>query len=87
MRGGNRGASTLITKILVPLDGSAESERVAGWVAGLSRALGAEVVLLAVVNPQDHEPPGEQFPSPHPSLRGAAGEGPHDRLDGTLVVG
>lgn len=40
-------------KILVPLDGSTNSELVLGWVNGLAKALQAELVLLAVVNPAD----------------------------------
>lgn len=40
-------------RILVPLDGSAESERVLQWVAPLARRLGAHVTLLAVLEQPD----------------------------------
>ena len=36
-------------KILVPLDGSTNSELVLDWVTGLAKSLGAELVLLGVV--------------------------------------
>ncbi len=39
--------------ILLPLDGSEESESISKWVSGLARALGARVTLLAVVDPVD----------------------------------
>ena len=38
-------------KILVPLDGSTNSEKVLAWVTGLAEKLKAELVLLAVVTP------------------------------------
>lgn len=38
-------------KILVPLDGTENSEMTLGFVAGMATALGAEIVLLGIVDP------------------------------------
>ena len=43
----------MFEKILVPLDGSEQSERIGGWCCGLARALGSEIVLFAVVDPDE----------------------------------
>ena len=68
----------MFKKILVPLDGSEQSERIGGWACGLARGLGADIVLLGVVDPDDIAMPG------HGSGYGgagstAAGEGPYDQ--------
>lgn len=41
----------MIKKILVPLDGSANAQRVLGWTSGIARALKAEIELFAAVDP------------------------------------
>ena len=38
-------------KILVPLDGSSNSEQILGWVVGLATVVRAEIIVLAVVDP------------------------------------
>ena len=43
----------MFKKILVPLDGSEHARKIVGWATGLARALGAEVVLLSVIDPED----------------------------------
>ncbi len=43
----------MFKQILVPLDGSEYAENIEGWVAGLARPLGANIALLAVVNPDE----------------------------------
>ena len=47
----------MFKKILVPLDGSENSELIGGWVTGLAQAIGAEMMLLAVIDPPDVELP------------------------------
>jgi len=48
----------MFDRILVPLDGSEHAERISGWVMGLAKSIGAEVELLAVVNPTQLTVPG-----------------------------
>lgn len=43
----------MFKNILVPLDGSEQSERIGGWCCGLARALGSDIVLFAVVDPDE----------------------------------
>ncbi len=43
----------MFKKILVPLDGSEHARKIVGWATGLARALGAEIVLLSVIDPED----------------------------------
>ncbi|MEX0761485.1 MAG: universal stress protein [Dehalococcoidia bacterium] len=43
----------MFKKFLAPLDGSENSERITGEVAALAKSLGSEVVLLAVVDPDE----------------------------------
>lgn len=45
----------MFKKILVPLDGSEHSRRIVGWATGLAGALGAEIVLLSVIDPEEIE--------------------------------
>lgn len=47
----------MIKKILVPLDGSANAEKIAGWSEGLAEAFEASFVLLSVVDPEKIERP------------------------------
>ncbi len=65
----------MFKKILVPLDGSEYAEKIGGFVAGLARPLGAEIVLLAVVDPAEVRLP-EAMPDPGHSVPGHA---PYDR--------
>ncbi|MBI2964959.1 MAG: universal stress protein [Chloroflexi bacterium] len=41
----------MFRKILVPMDGSNISEGIAGWTTSFARPIGAEMILLAVVDP------------------------------------
>lgn len=65
-----------INKILVPLDGSENAEKIGGWVAGLAQPLGAEVVLVTVVDPDRIELPESTAEHGHP-IPGRPG--PYDR--------
>ncbi len=60
----------------MPLDGSENAEKIGGWVAGLARALEAEVALVSIVNPEKIELPRSTAEHGHP-IPGKAG--PHDR--------
>lgn len=62
-----------IKKILVPLDGSENAEKIGGWVAGLALPLGAEVVLVTIVNPDKIELPRSTAEHGHP-IPGRAGQ-------------
>ena len=42
----------MFKKILVPLDGSENSELISGWVEGMAKLMGSKVMLLAVVDPR-----------------------------------
>lgn len=64
----------MFKKMLVPLDGSSNSERILPWVAGLAQPLGASVELLAVIEPENLALPGGM---PEPPRRGSD-FGPHD---------
>src|SRR5689334_15722958 len=44
-----RGVSTMFQRLLVPLDGTVESERAIAFASGLARALGSEIRLLEVL--------------------------------------
>lgn len=48
----------MFKKILAPTDGSEVSERIAAWTASMARPLGAEVVLLTVIDPRKVTSPG-----------------------------
>ena len=43
----------MFKKILVPLDGSEHARKIVGWATGLARVLGAEIILLSVIDPED----------------------------------
>ena len=43
----------MFKKVLVPLDGSEHARKIVGWATGLAGALGAEIVLLSVIDPED----------------------------------
>ena len=49
-------------RILVPLDGSEEAERICGWMIGLAGSLGSEAGLMAVVDPESFTLPGRSLP-------------------------
>ena len=54
-----------MAKILVPLDGSENAEKIGGWVSGLARPFDAEVVLVTIVDPDKIElPRSTAEPSP-----------------------
>ncbi len=55
-----------IDKILVPLDGSENAEKIGGWVAGLAQPLKAEVVLVTIVDPDKIELPRSTAEHGHP---------------------
>ncbi len=55
-----------IKKILVPLDGSENAERIGGWVAGLAVPLEAEVVLVTIVDPDKIQLPDSTAEHGHP---------------------
>ncbi len=65
----------MFRKVLVPLDGSEYAEKIGGFIAGLARPLGAEVVLLAVVNPNELRLPEGMADPGHP----VPGHAPQDR--------
>lgn len=68
----------MFKKMLVPLDGSDQAERIGSWASGLARSLGTEVVLLSVVNPDDLDLP--EYSPEHTRVGGtSAGAGPYDR--------
>jgi len=41
----------MFKRILLPLDGTEQSESICGWVTGFARAIGAEIELLMVTDP------------------------------------
>jgi nucleotide-binding universal stress UspA family protein len=47
----------MFKKILIPLDGTENAEQIGGWAVGLAQAIGADVELLAVVDPNEIELP------------------------------
>ena len=63
-----------IKKILVPLDGSENSEKIGGWVAGIARPMKAELALATVVDPDRLELP--EFPPVGAAAAGAGDERP-----------
>jgi nucleotide-binding universal stress UspA family protein len=64
-----------IKKILVPLDGSENAEKIMGWVAGIARPVRAEIVLTTVIAPTKVELPettagrGQPFPGPRDEVQ------------------
>ena len=76
----------MFNKILIPLDGSEQSERIGGWACGLAQGLGANIVLLAVVDPDDIAMPGSGAgDAGQGSTR--AGEGRYDQPGGDATRG
>ena len=55
-----------ISKILVPLDGSENAEKIGGWVSGLAQPLDAEVALVTIVDPDKIELPRSTAEHGHP---------------------
>ena len=47
----------MFKKILIPLDGTENAEQIGGWAVGLAQAIGADVALLAVIDPDEIELP------------------------------
>ena len=68
----------MFSKILLPLDGSTNAEKIAEWSEGLARSFDASITLLMVVDPENV--PREDFGSgPDRPVRGAT---PMDRPAG-----
>ncbi|MEX0761436.1 MAG: universal stress protein [Dehalococcoidia bacterium] len=70
----------MFKKIVATMDGSAESERIAGWAAELARGLKAELTLLSVVD-ADHLPETARVDEGRPRET-SAGAGPTDAPGG-----
>lgn len=68
----------MFKKILIPLDGSDQSERIGGWACGLARGLGAEIVLFGVVDPDEVDLPAARPDRDRISPTGA-GQGRYDQ--------
>jgi hypothetical protein len=49
----------MLGKVLIPLDGSANAEKIAGWSEGLAEAFDSDLVLLMVVDPDKIDRSGE----------------------------
>jgi len=47
----------MFKKILIPLDGTENAEQIGGWAVGLAQSIGADVALLAVIDPEEIEFP------------------------------
>ena len=56
----------MIDRILIPLDGSVNAEKIAGWSEGLAETFGSRLILLGVVDPEtverSDEDPGRDRP-------------------------
>jgi nucleotide-binding universal stress UspA family protein len=74
-----------IKKILVPLDGSENAEKVMGWVAGIAVPLRAAVVLTTVIDPNKIELPETAAGRGHP-FPGARDEATHVPAPGAKVL-
>lgn len=61
-----------IAKILVPLDGSENAERIGNWVTGLAATLSADVSLVSVIDQDKIKLPNSTAEHGHP-IPGAAG--------------
>lgn len=48
----------MIERILIPLDGSVNAEKIAGWSEGLAETFDSQIVLLSVVDPEAIERSG-----------------------------
>lgn len=77
----------MFNRILVPLDGSEEAERITGWLAGFVSSLGAEIELLAVIEPERLSLPEKS--AHHRAVRSRRpGSGPYGRpADGLPLSG
>ncbi|MBT4126511.1 MAG: universal stress protein [Chloroflexi bacterium] len=49
----------MLNKVLIPLDGSANAEKIAGWSEGLAEAFDSDFILLMVVDPDKIDRSGE----------------------------
>ncbi len=49
----------MLNKVLIPLDGSANAEKIAGWSEGLADAFDSDFILLMVVDPDRIDRSGE----------------------------
>ena len=76
----------MFKKILVPLDGSEQSERIGGWACGLARGLGGDIVLFGVVDPDDIAMPGGRSAGASVGST-AAGQDPYDAPGGEATRG
>ena len=76
--GQKRRGRKVFKKILVPLDGSEQSERIGGWACGLARVINADIVLLGVIDPDDIEASGSRSGNVGISSI-EAGNGPFDQ--------
>jgi nucleotide-binding universal stress UspA family protein len=75
-----------IKKILVPLDGSENAEKIGGWIAGLAEPLGAEVALVTVVDPDKIELPESTAEHGHP-IPGRPGQYDRPGIERTGAMG
>lgn len=75
-----------ISKILVPLDGSENAEKIGGWVSGLARPLDAEVALVTIVDPDKIELPRSTAEHGHP-IPGQPGRYDKPGIENTPMAG
>lgn len=62
-----------LKKILIPVDGSDNSERITDWVVGLAQPLGSSVEIITVVDPSKIELPESSAEHGHP-IPGRSGQ-------------
>ena len=49
----------MLNKVLIPLDGSANAEKIAGWAEGIAESFDSDFILLMVVDPKKIDRAGE----------------------------
>ena len=49
----------MLNKVLIPLDGSANAEKIAGWAEGIAESFDSDFILLMVVDPEKVDRSGE----------------------------
>ncbi|NQW21587.1 MAG: universal stress protein [Chloroflexi bacterium] len=57
----------MLNKVLIPLDGSANAEKIIGWSEGIAESFDSDFVLLMVVDPQKIDRSGEGAGRDRPS--------------------
>jgi nucleotide-binding universal stress UspA family protein len=77
----------MLGKVLIPLDGSANAEKIAGWSEGIAQSFDSEFILLMVVDPEKIDRSGESGERDRPAAGSRPNDESHRADESTSAIG